>query len=101
MVSAEMNDHLVDLSDTQVKISNLKSAADILHSLVHKDGDEAHSRWMVLPTKLWSAEEEQRLLQLIRETGLTLREIAQKLGRTEAAVSGRLTVLRKRTAEKD
>ncbi|WP_246668094.1 MULTISPECIES: SANT/Myb-like DNA-binding domain-containing protein [Bradyrhizobium] len=33
----------------------------------------------------WSAEEEQKLLQLIRETGRTQSEIAQKLGRTEAS----------------
>lgn len=48
MLSAEMNDrdYLVDLSNTQVEISNLKSAADILHSLVHNDGDEAHLKWM-------------------------------------------------------
>ncbi|WP_076858710.1 sigma factor-like helix-turn-helix DNA-binding protein [Bradyrhizobium mercantei] len=47
----------------------------------------------------WSSEEEQLLLQLLRETELTQREIAQKLGRTEAAVSSRLTVIRKRDAE--
>lgn len=46
MLSAEMNDYLADLSNTQVEISNLKSAADILHSLVHNDGDEAHLKWM-------------------------------------------------------
>ncbi|MHC6158079.1 hypothetical protein ACVSQB_40875, partial [Bradyrhizobium elkanii] len=39
-------------------------------------------------------------LQLVRETGLTQREIAQKLGRTEAAVSGRLILIRKRAAER-
>ncbi|MCC8979632.1 sigma factor-like helix-turn-helix DNA-binding protein [Bradyrhizobium acaciae] len=47
----------------------------------------------------WMEEEEQRLLRMIRETGLTQREIAQKLGRTEAAVSARLTIIRKRLAE--
>ncbi|WP_420965448.1 winged helix-turn-helix transcriptional regulator [Bradyrhizobium sp. B120] len=46
----------------------------------------------------WSAEEEQRLLQLIREGRLTQREIAQKIGRTEAALSARLTIIRKRIA---
>ncbi|MCP1913442.1 MULTISPECIES: sigma factor-like helix-turn-helix DNA-binding protein [Bradyrhizobium] len=46
----------------------------------------------------WAEEEEQRLLQMIRETELTQREIAQKLGRTEAAVSARLTIMRKRLA---
>ncbi|WP_375167158.1 hypothetical protein [Bradyrhizobium brasilense] len=35
---------------------------------------------------------------MIRETELTQREIAQKLGRTEAAVSARLTIMRKRLA---
>ncbi|MGX1350884.1 transcriptional regulator [Bradyrhizobium elkanii] len=49
----------------------------------------------------WSAADEQRLLQLVRETGLTQREIAQKLGRTEAAVSGRLILIRKRAAERE
>ncbi|MCP1835312.1 transcriptional regulator [Bradyrhizobium sp. USDA 4532] len=50
-----------------------------------------------MPAGSWSAEEEQELLRLIRETALTQREIAQKLGRTEAAVSARLTIIRKRT----
>lgn len=50
-----------------------------------------------MPAGQWSAEEEQKLLQLIRETGLTQREIAQKLGRTEAAVSARLAIIRKRS----
>lgn len=49
----------------------------------------------------WSQQDEQRLLQLIRETGLTQREIAQKLGRTEAAVSARLTIIRRRLSEGD
>ncbi|QHP66027.1 HTH domain-containing protein (plasmid) [Bradyrhizobium sp. LCT2] len=49
-----------------------------------------------MPAKSWSSEEEQQLLQLLRETSLTQREIAQKLGRTEAAVSARLTIARKR-----
>ncbi|MHC2251078.1 transcriptional regulator [Bradyrhizobium embrapense] len=53
-----------------------------------------------MPAGSWSAEEEQELLQLIRETGLTQREIAHKLGRTEAAVSCRLAIIRKRIAEK-
>ncbi len=48
-----------------------------------------------MPAGSCSAEEEQKLLQLIRETGLTQREIAQKLGRTEAAVSARLAIIRK------
>ncbi len=47
----------------------------------------------------WSAEEEQKLLQLIRETALTQREIAQKIGRTEAAVVARLTIIRRRSTE--
>ncbi len=34
---------------------------------------------------------------MIRETGMTWRGIAQKLGRTEAAVSARLTIIRKRS----
>ncbi|MGY3527727.1 SANT/Myb-like DNA-binding domain-containing protein [Bradyrhizobium sp. USDA 4452] len=52
-----------------------------------------------MPVRSWSAEEEQQLLQLIRETGLTQREIAHKMGRTEAAVSARLTIIRKRVVE--
>lgn len=47
----------------------------------------------------WSAEDEQRLLQFVRETGLTQREIAQKMGRTEAAVSLRLALIRRRMIE--
>ncbi|WP_371817856.1 sigma factor-like helix-turn-helix DNA-binding protein [Bradyrhizobium sp. CCBAU 53421] len=39
---------------------------------------------------VWSHEDEQRLLQLARETDLTQREIGQKLGRSEAAVNLRL-----------
>ena len=50
----------------------------------------------ILPA--WVEEEEQRLLRMIRETDLTQREIAQKLGRTEAAVSARLTIIRRRLA---
>lgn len=46
----------------------------------------------------WAEEEEQLLLRMMRETELTQREIAQKLGRTEAAVSARLTIIRKRPA---
>ncbi|MGY3446323.1 putative transcriptional regulator [Bradyrhizobium sp. USDA 4473] len=34
---------------------------------------------------------------MIRETGMTRREIAQKLGLTEAAVSARLTIIRRRS----
>ncbi|MGY3443018.1 SANT/Myb-like DNA-binding domain-containing protein [Bradyrhizobium sp. USDA 4473] len=49
----------------------------------------------------WSAEEEHRLLQLIRKTGLTQREIAQKLGRTEAAVVARLTIVKRRASAGD
>lgn len=49
----------------------------------------------------WSQEDEQRLLQLLRSTNLTQREIAYKLGRTEAAVSARLTIIRRRSAEED
>ncbi|MBR0874821.1 hypothetical protein JQ633_31005 [Bradyrhizobium tropiciagri] len=49
----------------------------------------------------WSQEDEQRLLRMVRETALTQREIAQKLGRTEAAVSARLTIMRRRLAEAD
>jgi hypothetical protein len=52
-----------------------------------------------MPAESWSADEDQRLLQLIRETGLRQREIAQKLGRTEAAVNSRLSILRKRAAD--
>ncbi|WP_338697679.1 SANT/Myb-like DNA-binding domain-containing protein [Bradyrhizobium sp. 26S5] len=47
----------------------------------------------------WSQEDEERLLQMVRDTGLTQREIAQKIGRTEAAVSARLTIIRKRAAQ--
>ncbi|MHC2333427.1 DNA-binding NarL/FixJ family response regulator [Bradyrhizobium sp. USDA 4454] len=54
-----------------------------------------------MPTGSWSSEEEQRLLRLIRETGMTRREIAQKLGRTEASVVGRLGAIRKRMAEEE
>ncbi|WP_029080226.1 MULTISPECIES: hypothetical protein [unclassified Bradyrhizobium] len=46
----------------------------------------------------WTTEDEHRLLQLLRETLLTQREIAQELGRTEAAVNCRLSVIRKRLA---
>ncbi|UGY15505.1 hypothetical protein [Bradyrhizobium septentrionale] len=46
----------------------------------------------------WTTEDEHRLLQLLRETLLTQREIAQQLGRTEAAVNCRLSVIRKRLA---
>ncbi|MGY3447123.1 hypothetical protein [Bradyrhizobium sp. USDA 4473] len=52
-----------------------------------------------MPAGSWSAKEEQKLLQLNRETSLTQREIAQKIGRTEAAVVARLSGLRKRVAE--
>ncbi|MGY4573380.1 DNA-directed RNA polymerase specialized sigma subunit [Bradyrhizobium sp. USDA 3256] len=47
----------------------------------------------------WSAEDEQRLLQFVRETNLTQREIAQKMGRTEAAVCLRLALIKRRTIE--
>ena len=47
----------------------------------------------------WPVEDEQRLLELIREDRLTQREIAQKIGRTEAALSSRLTIIRKRVAD--
>jgi transcriptional regulator len=47
----------------------------------------------------WSQEDEERLLQMVRDTGLTQREIAQKIGRTEAAVSARLTIIRKHAAQ--
>ncbi|WP_420965858.1 hypothetical protein [Bradyrhizobium sp. B120] len=49
----------------------------------------------------WLQEEEERLMRMIRETELSQREIAQKLGRTEAAVSARLTIIRKRVAERE
>lgn len=52
-----------------------------------------------MPAGSWSPDEEQKLLRLIRETRRTQREIAQKLGRTEAAVSARLTIIRRRIAE--
>lgn len=45
----------------------------------------------------WSEDDEQLLLRMLRETSLTQREVAQKLGRTEAAVSTRLTIIRKRS----
>lgn len=51
---------------------------------------------MAKPTP-WNAEEEQRLLQL-RATGLHWREIAQKMGRTQAACEGRLTKLKPKSA---
>lgn len=47
----------------------------------------------------WSAEDEKRLLQLVRDTGLTQRQIAQKLGRSEAAVTIRLALIRRRIIE--
>ncbi|PDT74104.1 hypothetical protein CO675_26910 [Bradyrhizobium sp. C9] len=47
----------------------------------------------------WSQEDEQRLLQLVRETGLSQREIAQKIGRSEASIQARLIYLRKRVTE--
>lgn len=47
----------------------------------------------------WTAEEEEHLLQMLRATKLTQREIAGKLGRTEAAVSARLTIIRKRAKD--
>ncbi|MCC8968459.1 hypothetical protein H8A95_40805 [Bradyrhizobium sp. Pear76] len=47
----------------------------------------------------WVQQEEQRLLRMIRDTDLTLREITPKLGRTEAAVRAGLTIIRKRLAE--
>jgi hypothetical protein len=50
--------------------------------------------------KKWSDEDERQLLQLLRETLLSKREIAQKLGRTEAAVTSRLEVINKRNATK-
>ncbi|WP_446471741.1 hypothetical protein [Bradyrhizobium australafricanum] len=50
----------------------------------------------VLHAKPWSEEDEQQLPKLMRETAMTQFEIARKLGRTEAAVSNRLTVIRKR-----
>lgn len=53
-----------------------------------------------MPARLWSLEDDQRLLQLVRETHLTQREIARKIGRTEAAVSNRLTIIRRRVAER-
>jgi hypothetical protein len=48
MLTAETNnrDHLVNLCNTQVAISELKSATEILHSLVHSNGDESHLKWM-------------------------------------------------------
>ncbi|NEU99757.1 hypothetical protein FNJ47_29050 [Bradyrhizobium sp. UFLA 03-164] len=49
-----------------------------------------------MPAKQWSDEDEQRLLQMIRETAMTQRDIAHVLGRTEAAVSSRLSIIRKR-----
>ncbi|MBR0800940.1 winged helix-turn-helix transcriptional regulator [Bradyrhizobium jicamae] len=49
-----------------------------------------------MPAKPWSREEEEQLLHLLRKPHLTQREIAQKIGRTEAAVSGRLTIIRRR-----
>lgn len=49
---------------------------------------------------VWPREDEERLLWMVRETELTQREIAQKLGRSEAAVSARLAIIRKRVAEK-
>ncbi|MBR0795259.1 winged helix-turn-helix transcriptional regulator [Bradyrhizobium jicamae] len=50
-----------------------------------------------MPAKPWSREDEKQLLRLLRKPHLTQREIAQKIGRTEAAVSGRLMIIRKRT----
>ncbi|WFU36830.1 winged helix-turn-helix transcriptional regulator [Bradyrhizobium brasilense] len=47
----------------------------------------------------WSAEDEKRLLQLVRDPGLTQRQIAQKLGRSEAAVTIRLALIRRRIIE--
>lgn len=41
--------------------------------------------------------DEQELLRLLRESNWTRREIAQKLDRSEAAISVRLTIIRKRT----
>jgi hypothetical protein len=54
----------------------------------------------VLPSKPWSQDDDQRLLQLVRKTAMTQWEIAQKLGRTEAAGSNRLSIIRKRGAAK-
>lgn len=50
MPSAAINsidhDHRAHLSCVRMGISNLKSATEILHSLVHNDGDEEHLRWV-------------------------------------------------------
>ena len=56
-------------------------------------------RSSIVQSRPWTAEEEQRLLQMLRDNKLTQREIAGRLGRTEAAVSARLTIIRKRSKD--
>lgn len=48
----------------------------------------------------WTPEEEQQLLEL-RATGIPLIALARKIGRTEAAVVGRLGKLKAREANKE
>jgi hypothetical protein len=40
------HDHRAHLLHTRAGILDLKRATEILHSLVHNDGDEGHLRWM-------------------------------------------------------
>ncbi|WP_426442218.1 sigma factor-like helix-turn-helix DNA-binding protein [Bradyrhizobium genosp. P] len=58
----------------------------------------------VLPRKQfakWSEEDERKLLELSQRSGLTKREIARELGRSEVSVAHRLVIVRRRLAEED
>ncbi|TGN80509.1 hypothetical protein EOW77_0028230 [Bradyrhizobium yuanmingense] len=46
MSNAIDRDHVAHLSGIKYELSKLSSAADILHSLVHNDGDQVHLEWV-------------------------------------------------------